>query len=68
MAGDVLLLFASTASTTALNGPGTGWTQVGRVVDTGHATTVWRRVATVGRRRQHGATHHERRGLHQGRP
>jgi len=46
VAGDVMLLFASTASTTALNGPGTGWTQVSRAVDTGHATTVWRRVAT----------------------
>ena len=46
MAGDVMLLFASTASTTALNGPGTGWTQVSRALDTGHATTVWRRVAT----------------------
>ena len=45
-ADDVLLLFASQASTTALTGPGTGWAQVGRVVDTGHATTVWRRVAT----------------------
>ncbi len=43
---DVMLLFASQASTTALTGPGTGWAQVGRVVDTGHATTVWRRVAT----------------------
>jgi myo-inositol-hexaphosphate 3-phosphohydrolase/PKD repeat protein len=43
---DVLLLFASQASTTALTGPGTGWTQVGRVLDTGHATTVWRRAAT----------------------
>ncbi len=31
---------------TALTGPGTGWTQVSRVVDTGHATTVWRRAAT----------------------
>ena len=45
-ADDVMLLFASQASTTALTGPGTGWAQVGRVVDTGHATTVWRRVAT----------------------
>ena len=43
---DVMLLFASSASTTALSEPGTGWSQVGRVTDTGHATTVWRRVAT----------------------
>jgi hypothetical protein len=45
--GDALLLFASQASTGALTGPGSGWTQVGRTTDTNHATTVWRKVATA---------------------
>ena len=44
--GDALLLFASQGSTTALTGPGAGWTQIGRVVD-GQVTTVWRKVATA---------------------
>ena len=43
-AGDALLLFASQGSTTALTGPGAGWTQIGRVAD-GEVTTVWRKVA-----------------------
>ncbi len=47
-AGDALLLFAAQGSTTTLGGPGAGWVQLGRVTDTGHATTVWRRVATAG--------------------
>ena len=46
-AGDALLLFVSQGSTTALSGPGAGWTQIGRVVD-GQVTTVWRKVATAG--------------------
>jgi myo-inositol-hexaphosphate 3-phosphohydrolase/PKD repeat protein len=46
-AGDALLLFASQNSEAVLTGPGAGWTQVGRVVDPGHATMVWRRVATT---------------------
>jgi hypothetical protein len=41
------LLFASRASTTALAGPGAGWTQVGQVAD-GEVTTVWRKVAVAG--------------------
>ena len=44
-AGDALLLFASHGSTVTLTGPGAGWTQVGRVVDSSVATTVWRRTA-----------------------
>ena len=35
------------AGTTALTGPGAGWTQVGRVSD-GEVTTVWRKVAAAG--------------------
>jgi len=31
-----------------LTGPGSDWTQVGRVVDAAHATTVWSRVSTPG--------------------
>jgi PKD repeat protein len=46
-AGDALLLFVSQGNTTALTGPGAGWTQIGRVVD-GEVTTVWRKVATAG--------------------
>jgi myo-inositol-hexaphosphate 3-phosphohydrolase len=45
--GDGLLLFASQGNTSVLTGPGAGWTQLGRVVDGSHATTVWRRVATA---------------------
>ena len=45
---DQLLLFASSGSSTALTGPGAGWTQVGRTVDGSTATTVWRRTATSG--------------------
>ncbi len=45
--GDALLLFASQASTTALTGPGAGWTQIGQVTD-GEVTTVWHKVATAG--------------------
>ena len=47
-AADQLLLFASSGSSTALTGPGAGWTQVGRTVDGSTATTVWRRTATSG--------------------
>jgi PKD repeat protein len=46
-AGNALLLFASQGSETVLTGPGAGWTQIGRVVDGGHATTVWRKVAVA---------------------
>ena len=46
-AGDVLLLFVSQNNTLALTGPGSGWVQAGRVADSSHATTVWRRVATA---------------------
>ncbi len=46
-ADDTLLLFASQGSSAMLTGPGTGWTQIGRVVDSSHATTVWRRRATA---------------------
>ena len=35
-AGDVLLLFASQGSDRVLTGPGAGWIQVGRVVDSSH--------------------------------
>ena len=45
-AGDALLLFASQGGTSTLTGPGTGWTQIGRVAD-GEVTTVWRKVATA---------------------
>ncbi len=45
--GDALLLFASQGSTTALTGPGAGWTQIGKVTD-GEVTTVWRKVAVAG--------------------
>lgn len=44
-AGDALLLVASAGSDRVLTGPGAGWTQVGRVVDETHATTLWSRVA-----------------------
>jgi myo-inositol-hexaphosphate 3-phosphohydrolase/PKD repeat protein len=47
-AGDALLLFASQSTSTVLTGPGSDWTQEGRVVDAAHATTVWSRVATAG--------------------
>ncbi len=43
--GDALLLFASQSTATVLTGPGSDWTQEGRVVDAAHATTVWSRVA-----------------------
>lgn len=46
--GDALLTFASAGSDRVLTGPGAGWTQVGRVVDDTHATTVWSRVAAAG--------------------
>ncbi|MET0999774.1 MAG: phytase [Marmoricola sp.] len=46
--GNALLLFASQAGTATLTGPGAGWTQVGRVVDGAHTTTIWSRVATAG--------------------
>lgn len=46
-ADDLLLLFASQNSAATLAGPGTGWSQVGRVVDGSHISTVWRRVATA---------------------
>ncbi len=45
--GDALLLFASQSTSTVLSGPGSDWTQEGRVVDAAHATTVWSRVATA---------------------
>ena len=46
-AGDALLLFASQSTSTVLSGPGSDWTQEGRVVDAAHATTVWSRVAVA---------------------
>jgi myo-inositol-hexaphosphate 3-phosphohydrolase len=46
-AGDLMLLLASQNNTATLGGPGTGWSQIGRTVDGGHVTTVWRRVATA---------------------
>ena len=47
IAGDALLLFVSAGSTTALTGPGSGWTQIGTVSD-GVVTTVWSKVAAAG--------------------
>ena len=47
-ANDALLLFASAGSDRVLSGPGAGWSQIGRVVDGSHATTVWRRIAALG--------------------
>ena len=46
-AGDALLLFVSQSTSTVLSGPGSDWTQEGRVVDAAHATTVWSRVAVA---------------------
>jgi 3-phytase len=45
--GDALLLLVAQSGTTPVTGPGSGWTQVGRVVDSTHATTAWRKVATA---------------------
>jgi PKD repeat protein len=46
-ADDLLLLFVSQNNLVTLTGPGSGWTQVGRVADSSHVTTVWQRVATT---------------------
>ena len=40
-------LFASQSTSAVLSGPGSDWTQEGRVVDAAHATTVWSRVAVA---------------------
>lgn len=45
-AGDALILFAAQGVAAPLSGPGSGWTQVGRMVDGTQVTTAWQRVAT----------------------
>ncbi|WP_158296493.1 phytase [Nocardioides albidus] len=46
--GDGMLLsFSRSASTDALTGPGSGWTQVAHLADGSLETTHWQRVATV---------------------
>ena len=45
--GDALVLWASQSGTARLMGPGAAWTQVGRIADSTHVTTVWRKVATA---------------------
>jgi len=45
--GNVLLLFASQGKVQDLTGLDAAWTQIGRVVDGDHVTTVWRRVAIM---------------------
>ena len=43
----MLLLFSRSADSSALTGPGAGWTTVGTLLDSDLRTTIWQKVATA---------------------